>query len=298
MKFLVGYSNDASSKDALRLGISLAEMTSGSVVICQIVVRSLQGLALSKIDEDYNQFLCDQAQHNLEQARNHVPAGITANYITHTALSISDGLVQTARDISADCIVVGGARSGKKGQFYSGMVAGDLLNHARLPIALAPRNFYKNETFQTPLGRLSCAFSGSDRATHLAVDASEWAEIFQVPLRFVTFAVRDRDITPTAAGFDAENMVINEWREQIEAKYKELRQSWDSDVPISFEIGEGATWQESIRSIDWQASELLIIGSGRSGILQRVFVGNHAEKIIRHATVPRLILPASSEISS
>ncbi|WP_120429585.1 universal stress protein [Acinetobacter baylyi] len=293
MKFLVGYSNDSSGKDALKLGVALTEMTQGKLIVCHIVAKTWHNIALAKFDEDYDQFLCDEAQKALDDAKLTVPSHIEARYIARTALSISEGLKQTAKELSVDCMVISGARIAIKGQFFSGTVADELLNQLSLPVALAPKGFAKNQGFTSPLTRLSCAVSGSDQSCNLAVSAGEWAEIFNVPLRFVTFAVRDRDITPTAAGFDAENMVINEWREQIEAEYAQATQHWESDLPISLEIGDGPTWKESIQSIDWQASELLIVGTTTSGIFKQVLVGKNAEKIIRYASVPRLVLPRS-----
>ena len=295
MKFLVGYSNDSSGKDALKLGAALAEMTNGMLIVCHIVAKTWHSMTLAKFDEDYDQFLCDEAQKALDDAKLSVSADIESRYIARTALSISEGLRQTAKELSVDCIVISGARIGIKGEFYSGTVADELLNQLSLPVALAPKGFSENQGFTQTLTRLSCAVSGSDQSCNLALSAGEWAEVFKVPLRFVTFAVRDRDITPTAAGFDAENMVINEWREQIEAEYAQATRHWESDVPISLEIGDGPTWKESIQSIDWQASELLIIGTTVSGIFKQVLIGKNAEKIIRYAPVPRLVLPRSTD---
>lgn len=290
MKFLVGYTNDSGGKDALKLGIALAEMTQGSLVVCHIVPKLNHATVTAKIDQDYNQFLYEQAQKSIDKAKHEVPSRLEAEYIARTATSISQGLKQTAHDISADCIVIGSAKMAVKGQFITGSVASELLNHIKLPVALAPKGFHQNHNFESQLSRVSCAVSGTQRSYELAVNASEWAELFGVALRFVTFAVRDRDITPTAAGFDAENIVINEWRDQITTQYQQFMQQWDSDVDISLEIGDGDTWKKSIRSVGWHASELLIIGLNDAGRFKQMFVGKNAEKIIRYAFVPRLII--------
>lgn len=294
MKFLVGYSNDSSGKDALKLGVALARMTQGSLIVCHIVAKAWQSISITKIDEDYNQFLFSEAQKSLDLAKLETPEQIEAQFIARTAFSVSEGLRQTAKELSVDCIVVGGARAGLKHQFVTGTVSEELLNKMHLPLALAPKGFANNSQFEGHLTRLSCAVSGAKKSYDLAVQAGEWAELFAVPLRFVTFAVRDRDITPTAAGFDAENMVINEWREQVEHEYAQASQEWESDVPISLEIGDGATWKASICSIDWQSAEMLVIGADDVGIFKQVFIGKNAEKIIRYAPVPRLILPKST----
>lgn len=293
MKFLVGYATDASGKDALRLGVALAEMAQGSVVVCHIVSK-LSSNSTAKIDEDYSEFLYEEARKSLDKAKLEIPSSLEAQFISRTANSVGEGLKQTAHDISADCIVIGSAKTAVKGQFMSGSVANALFTDVTLPVALAPKGFAKNQVFDNQLSRVSCAVSGSKKSYDLAVNAAEWAEIFNVPLRFVTFAVRDRDITPTAAGFGAENIVINEWRDQIISEYERNMQQWDSDVPISLEIGDGDTWKHSIRSVGWHASELLIVGVNNAGIFKHVLGGKHVQKIIRYAFVPRLVIPRVS----
>ena len=73
MKFLVGYSNDSSGKDALKLGVALAEMTQGKLIVCHIVAKTWHNIALAKFDEKYDPFLCDEAQTALDDAKLTVP---------------------------------------------------------------------------------------------------------------------------------------------------------------------------------------------------------------------------------
>ncbi len=45
-------------------------------------------------------------------------------------------------------------------------------------------------------------------------------------------------------------------------------------------------------SIDWQPNELLAIGSSGIGPLARVFLGSRATKLVRHASVPVVVIPS------
>jgi nucleotide-binding universal stress UspA family protein len=62
------------------------------------------------------------------------------------------------------------------------------------------------------------------------------------------------------------------------------------DMPCVIATGSG--WDVSVTSIDWQAGELLALGSSAVGPLARVFLGSRAGKLIRASPVPVLVLPA------
>ena len=62
------------------------------------------------------------------------------------------------------------------------------------------------------------------------------------------------------------------------------------DVPCVIATGSG--WDESVTSIDWQAGEVLALGSSAVGPPARVLLGSRAGKLIRASPVPVLVLPA------
>lgn len=291
MKLLVGYLDNATGKDALKLGILLAKQLQGELVVCHILPRYGKGKKSGKVDESYHQFLYQEAQKALDKVKAQIPDNLDTQYVIRTADSPSDGLRLTASDISADCIVLGSGKMAINGEFLAGTVAHDLLRNLSLPLALAPKGFHKNQAIDEHIVRLSCAVSGSRHSYELAENAAEWAAMFDVPLRFVTFGVRDTDITPTAAGFDAENIIINEWRDQLQADFDHATEHWESDVPISLEIGDGDNWKKSIRSVTWSPNELLVIGFKKPEKLKQLFASHDFDKIVRYAFVPRLVLP-------
>ena len=291
MKLLVGYLDNAIGKDALKLGIVLAEMLKSELVICQILPKPAKAKKSSKVDEEYHQFLHEEAKKSLDKVKLEVPSHIDSQYVIRCADSPAQGLLQTAKDMYADIIVIGSDKMALNGEFILGKVTQYLLNHATIPSALAPKGFHKNHGFSEKITRLSCAISGSKKSYELAETAAEWAAMFDVPLRFVTFGVRDTDITPTAAGFDAENIIINEWRDQLQAGFDHATEHWESEVPISLEIGGGDNWKKSIRSVTWSPNEILLIGFNKPEKLKHLFTSHDFDKIVRYGFVPRLVLP-------
>ena len=98
-------------------------------------------------------------------------------------------------------------------------------------------------------------------------------------------------VTRWSCAKDFPNIVINEWREQIEGNYHQAMQSWYSPVSISLEIGDGDNWNKSIQSIDWHPNEMLVIGFNKGEVLKHFLSSKNVEKILRYAFVPRLVLP-------
>ena len=117
MKLLVGYLDNAVGKDALKLGIVLAEMLKSELVICQILPKPAKAKKSSKVDEEYHQFLHEEAKKSLDKVKLEVPSHIDAQYVIRCAESPAQGLLQTAKDMYADIIVIGSDKMALNGEF-------------------------------------------------------------------------------------------------------------------------------------------------------------------------------------
>jgi nucleotide-binding universal stress UspA family protein len=326
MKYLVGFSPDRGGHEALSLATVLARSTGGSLVVCIVVPSTWDHPSFARVDAEYASFLAQHAEKALASARAAVPEGIDADFVARSAASASDGLLSTASDVGADCIVLGSARSAMAGAFSEGLVTTDVLHSAGLPVALAPRGY--TAAPDDVIRRVTCAVSGIGHSASLAARAGEFAAACGVGLRLATFIVRDKQMYPTGAGYDAENMVANQLRDDAQALHDTIREHWHDAgaaesgpgnigeaytdavgggpahtgrptagsahtgrVELSSALGDGATWRAALGSLPWVNEELLIIGSSRLGPIMRVFIGSNSGKIARYAPVPRLVLP-------
>ena len=291
-RYLVGYSADKGGCEALRLAAMLARSAGGSVVAAVILPETWDHPSPAMVDVEYVQFLERHAEKTLAAARAQMPADVPAEFLHHHAESAGAGLLALAEEMDVDAIVLGSSRKAPMSRFQEGTVAAEVLRSARVPVALAPRGY------SAPLERLSrvtCAIASSSRSTKLAHKAGEIATTFHVPLRLATFIVRDRQMYPTGAGYDVENLVSNKFLSQAHAAHDQIRAEWaGSDQPGSV-FGDGRTWKDAVGELDWTECELLVIGSSRLGPLMRVFVGSNSGKILRHAPVPRMIVPRLAE---
>jgi nucleotide-binding universal stress UspA family protein len=292
VKLLVGYSADAGGTEALALGLLLARAASGSLTVCTVVPETWGHPSMARVDAEYARFLDQHAKKALEKARAQVGDTVPAAFVCRAAPSAREGLFAVAEEAGVDCIVLGSARAAAPGRIREGSVTSGALYTARLPIALAPRN-YAPEKRVRPC-RITCAISSDAESMQTARLAQEVCGRLKIPLRLMTFVVRDRQMYPTGAGYDAENLVLNQWRAEATERQKQIIAALPSDPPISAGTADGKTWKAAFESVSWKSGEMLAVGSSNLGPLLRVFLGSNAAKIVHTATIPCFILPRRS----
>jgi nucleotide-binding universal stress UspA family protein len=294
MKYLVAYSADHGGSEALALGMMLSQRNKAKMVVCLILPNSWGYPSMARVDAEYAAFLDKHAQKAMDKAKAIVGNRLSAQFITRSYTSAQEGLLATADDLGADMIVLGASRGATAGKFLEGSVTRNLLHSSKLPVALAPRGL--NPAAKTVLSRITCAY-GATRKSKATVDyCIGFSRKYQAPLRLATFVVRDKQMYPTGAGYQIENLVANQWRSQAVAAQKALLPELASNVPVKTAIGDGANWKEALQSVGWKPGEILVIGSGRIGPLAQVFLGSNGNRIIRNSPVPTIVVPRHAHV--
>jgi nucleotide-binding universal stress UspA family protein len=241
------------------------------------------------VDAEYKVFLEQHAKKSLDKARAILGSGSNASFVSTTANSASTGLARMAEEISADLIILGSPRDGPALRCAFGSVASGLVSESNRPLALTPRGF-KRETAR-PFERVTCAYVADGQGDRTLAAAADLARRHKVPLRLVTFVVRDRQMYPSLVGYDAENVVANSWRQQaIEAQEAAIA-SLPRDVTASTSLGDGRDWRHAIAAIDWRAGEVLVAGGHSTGIWYGLVFGSVFTRLLRYATVPIIVVP-------
>ncbi|WP_062563954.1 universal stress protein [Paracoccus aminovorans] len=286
--FLVGHSADKGGAEALRLAATLARAARGRVVAAVILPQTWDHPSPAMVDAEYAAFLERHAARTLAAARAAMPPDVPAEYLARHGASTAAGLLALAEETDADAIVLGSSRKAPMARFQEGVVASEILRSAQVPVALAPRGY---DALSGGVSRVTCALSASEHSIALARRAGQIAAGFHAALRLATFIVRDRQMYPSDAGYDAENLVANQFRRQAHALHDRIRADWPDEALPECVLGDGRNWRQAVGALDWRPDELLVIGSSGLGGLMRVFVGSNSGKILRHALVPRLIVP-------
>jgi nucleotide-binding universal stress UspA family protein len=289
MKLLVGYAADSGGTEALALGMQLARAGGGSLVVATIVPATWGHPSMARVDAEYARFLDQHARKALDRARAQVGGKVPAVYLCRAAAAVREGLLEIAGEEAVECVVLGSARNAARGHIRAGSVSTTFLYSAPVPIVLTPRGYAPEAA--TRICRVTCAVSPAADSVKTARTAHRFCSRFKVPLRLMTFVVRDRQMYPTGAGYDAENLVANQWRSQATEGQSRMIAALPPEPKVTAGIADGKTWKAAFESVAWKSGEIIAVGSSNLGPVMRVFLGSNATKIVRESTIPCLILP-------
>lgn len=291
MTVVVGCPPRDPAAGALRLGALLAK-SSGEALLVVVVIPEPWVPGMARVDAEYQQFLDDQADEALEEARRALPPDLPASFLRIRASSAPRGLLKVAEQHDAGAIVLGSSGAGMLGRVALGSVTTHLLHGSPRLVALAPRGFRSRAE---RIGRISVAFGGRDAHDDLLLSAAREAARFGASLRLVSFAVRAPATISAGIGTRAESSVVAEWSRTIEQQAHETigRISRLPQPPRvePTEIGWGSDWDEAFDDIEWTDGDVLVVSSSSYGPVAQVFIGSRASKIIRHSHVPVVVVP-------
>ncbi len=294
MRYLVGLSADRGGQDALALGRMLAQTGDVTLTVCMVLPEVWGHPSLARVDAEYAAFLKQYAENAISEARELLGDSVQAEYVTSSARSATEGFIDIARERDAALVVLGSARHGPIGRFTVGSVTNEMLHSSPVPVVLTPRGL--RPSTNTRLERVTCAFAGTTRSQTAFDAALQLSRRHGVPLRLATLVVRDRQMYPSQVGYDAERLVIEQWRAQALEAQQDALATIPGDVEVESGVFSGRDWDEALDSLPWEDGEVLVVGSSRLGPVARVFLGSNSTKIIRSSPVPVLVIPRGAEV--
>jgi nucleotide-binding universal stress UspA family protein len=295
MNYIVGLSADRGGQDALALGRMLARTGDVTLTVCVVLPEVWGHPSLARVDAEYAAFLKHYAEDAISEAREFLGDDVRAEYTTRAAHSATEGLIATARETDASLVVLGSARHGPIGRFTVGSVTNEMLHSSPVPVVLTPRGYRPSS--EARLRRITCSFAGSTRSRTAFDAALQLSRRHGVPLRLATLVVRDRQMYPSQVGYDAERLVIEQWRQQaLEAQREALAMLPDGGVGVESGVFSGRDWEDALDSLPWEEGEVLVVGSSRLGPVARVFLGSNSVKIVRSSPVPVLVIPRGADV--
>jgi nucleotide-binding universal stress UspA family protein len=294
MNYLVGLTADRGGRDALALGRMLARSGDVTLIVCMVLPEIWGHPSLARVDAEYASFLARHAEDTIAEAREFIGDEVRAEYLSTSARTATEGLITTASQADAALVVLGSARHGPFGRFAVGSVTNEILHTAPVPVVLAPRGY--SPPFEARLRRVTCAFAGSTRSRTAFDAAAQLSGHHDVPLRLTTLVVRDRQMYPSQVGYDAERLVVEQWRGQAEEAQKRALAMLPDDKRVEAGVVGGRNWEEALDSLPWEEGEVLVVGSSRLGPVQRVFLGSNSTKIVRSSPVPVVVIPRGADV--
>lgn len=315
--YVVAYEATERGAEAIELGVALARLTAAELRVCLILPRSSAVPAkVPSSTADFDSLLEEQGRAWLAQAAARVPADVTSTTHLLWADSTSEGLIEAAHNFGADRIVVGAARGGILNRFSIGSVANALLHASPVPVALAPRGYRAPAS----LTRITCAIGTRSGWEALLDSVAALSNGLHVDLRFVTLvevdAAHGRPAHPkphppqagpdhtdsahtgsaaasTAASQRHDSSAHAGGAAHLVAVLGYFRAKSTAHGTVTTEVAAGQSVEAAVEALDWQPSEIVIVGSSRLARPSTIFLGITANRMLHGLPVPLIVVPNS-----
>ncbi|EMY35223.1 universal stress family domain-containing protein [Arthrobacter crystallopoietes BAB-32] len=282
MRYIVGVTGDERGREAIALALALAQTPEAQLDLVHVLTGPAPEAASSASERAYQQYLAGNAGVWLDKALALVPQDVAAEKHLRFADSFAEGLIQAADELGASLIVVGASSKGLFKRFTVGTVANALLHASHVPVALAPSG-YRPPRYLT---RMTCALGTRPGAETLLDVAVEAAALRHVPLRLISLVTLD------AGHRRQDSREIEKWAQgHAKLALDRALAGVAQRTLVTSAVAGGHSIEEAIERLDWDDSEIVLIGSSRLAARSRIFLGTTANKMLRALPVPMVVVP-------
>ncbi|WP_167108175.1 universal stress protein [Mycobacterium sp. DL592] len=285
MRYVVGYGPRQRGLDGVNLAATLARSSGATLDLVSVLPSDAPTFHRYSPDQAYNAEVEEQGREWLEDGLAHVPADVQAEGHLRRADSITEGLLDAATDPDqgqAGLIVVGTYHRVRSGRFGLGSLADALLHASEVPVALAPAEYDPPHR----ITRITCAIGMRPGNENLFDSAVRLAAEWQVPLRLMSLV---------AVGEGGSEERRQEWTQLAEQHASGLVDKAIAALPagtsVTSVVGHGHSLEDAVLGLDFEDSEVVLIGSSRLAQPKRLFLGHSASKIMRALPVPMIVWP-------
>lgn len=283
MHLTVGYLATRTGDDGVALAGMLARTFDASVDVVLVIRHELPDGHPGR--GQYQEVLIERGQQWIARAISALAAGgVRATPTVMIGDSFAESLIHFAEQKQSDLIVVGGARDGFFGGHVIGPVTSALLHNSPIPVALAPRGFADDPP--SKVREITAAVpsrGGEDNPLPFAITLASAAEL---PIRMLSL-VSSEGLADTENLAELRQMQIAAAEENLAIAARAL-----PDAPeIDSLVAEGRTLESALKKLNWEDSDLLVVGSSRFASHKRIFLGSTASRILAGTDAPVVVTP-------
>jgi nucleotide-binding universal stress UspA family protein len=292
MTLVVGFGPDKGDRSPIDHAGTLARSAGQDLLVVSVVPAPWPTTTAEGTDRDfaaYSRELGARAVKQAEQALGEACPDVDARAMAEPARSVPAGLVASAERAEAAMIVVGSGTDGPYGHVVLSTTADRLLYSSTVPVSVATRGY--RAASGARVGRVTCAVRGDAGSRAVLERTAAISAEIGAALRVVTFGVRGRTMYPPEVL--GEDLVLASFVEQATAALDAaVTETPGVDPAAQRQVAVGRSWSEALEALDWELDEVLVVGSSSSArLMERVFLGSHARKIVRHSPVPVVVVP-------
>src|SRR3954451_1087543 len=249
MTTVIGLAPHERGAAAVHLGSMLARSVSDDVVVVTVVPTPWPPHP-DPIDAEYLALQAKAAEEALAAARAQIGPDLSVELVTHSARSVSSGLLEVARERRATVVALGSPSTGVFGRVSLGGGAERILHSADIPVTLAPRGFDTGTTYAR-ISRITVAFGRADTDSDLLVTAAAVAAKIGAGFRVACFAVRPMTAAAGSIEPSAEDLVVREWVTGLEGDVRQalLADDGAAATRVDVVVGQAGTWADALAAV-------------------------------------------------
>lgn len=283
MHLTVGYLATPTGDDGVALAAALARTFGADVDVVLVVREELPDGHPGRAQ--YQELLIERGEQWIAKAVSTLTGASTsvkANVLVGE--SFAETLLQFAEDHESDLIVVGGARDGFFGGHVIGPVSSALLHSSTIPVALAPRGY--SDDAPERIEAITAAVpsrAGDDNPLPFAITLASAANL---PIRMVSL-VSSENLAEAADLKDLRAQQVQAAQDNLVVAARALPDAPD----IESLVAEGMTLESALKKLNWDDTDLLVVGSSRFAAPKRIFLGSTASRILAGTDAPVIVIP-------
>ncbi len=287
MTVVVGYTATDEGSDALALGARIAAATAATLEVVMVLPADDRSV-ITPPAAGYDRLLRTTAQQWLRDAVSRVEGRVPARAHVRTAESFAEGLIAAASEFGAGMIVVGAGGGGLRGRHRVGTVADELTHSSDVPVVLAPAGA-RDVPVDAGVSRVTVAIGTRPGSEVLLEEAASLAAAAHAPLRLVSLATVD-----LPSGLDT-GVIRLAGAAHAESVLADARAQLPADIDAEVVVGAGEKIEEAVEVLDWQPTEIALVGSSRLAQPRRLFLGSTASKMLHVLPVPLAVVPRTRD---
>ena len=283
MHLTVGYLATPTGDDGVALASALAKTFDAEVDVVLVVREEMPDGHPGRAE--YQQLLINRGKEWISRAVGALAdRGVNAGSTVLVGESFAETLIDFAEKKDSDLIVIGGARDGIFGGHVIGSVTGALLHASPIPVALAPRGYHEDAPDTvTAVTAAVPTRPGDDNPLPFALT---FASAANLPIRMVSL-VSAENLSEAGSAEEVRQIQVAAAEENLLRAARAL-----PDAPeIESLVADGLTLESALKKLNWNDTDVLVVGSSRFAAPRRIFLGSTAARILAGTDAPVVVVP-------
>jgi nucleotide-binding universal stress UspA family protein len=264
-----------------------SELAEQALPYAELLAGSACELILLDVWEDPDDEFRLQERHGDSCARLETAVGDPAEHI-----------LRVTEQLGARMIVMTTQGRGALGRAVFGSVADQVTRQATVPVMLIRPEVHAGSTTAPQIRRLLVPLDGSPLAARALPVALALAKQLHIPVHLITVvgSTNAATVELTLAAFAAEQFQesLDSLFTEAETRLSDHAEQFEGEgVPCSWQVLRGSPYF-AIADAARPGDVIVMTGHGRGGIV-RLVLGSVAEKLVREAPVPVILVPSSAQ---